>query len=500
MTKRPNARILVVDDHQEMARMLADQFQELGYSTDLAASGADALAQVERRLPDVVITDLRMDRVDGLDVLEGIRRLDPQVPVILMTAFGAVDGAIEAIRKGAYHYLAKPFPFDELLVHVERALKERQLREEHQALQRLVEEQGGNQLLIGESPPMVALLTTLDRVAPTDAPVLILGESGTGKELVARMIHARSPRRGHRFVPVNCSAVPESLLESELFGHVRGAFTGATGPRRGLFVEADGGTLFLDEIAEMPPGLQAKLLRVIEDGEVRAVGADATRRVDARILAATHGDLEARVAEGLFREDLFYRLNVLQLQIPPLRDRGDDVPRLAAYFLDRARREIPGATLRSLSFDAVELLKGHSWPGNVRELANLMLRLVLLSPNASLDAVALQGPGGLATSWGESTTRIAPSQPKPRGGPGAENVPAEVPAEPLTAEDALAQAFQRAHDALRASAPEELPSLQTLGQGYMSFIIDLCDGNKSRAARILGIDVSTIHRKERQRR
>ncbi|MDY0000642.1 MAG: sigma-54 dependent transcriptional regulator [Polyangia bacterium] len=494
MGNQNRARLLVVDDHREMAAMLAEQFQELGFSADVATSGVDALRQVELRLPDAVITDLRMEQVDGLDVLDAIRRIDPKVPVIVMTAFGAVESAIEAIRRGAYHYLAKPFPFEVLLLYVERALQERQLREEHEALVRLARERGGQQRLIGESAPMQALLRMIDMVAPSDAPVLILGESGTGKEIVARTLHDLSPRRERRFVPVNCAALPEALLESELFGHVRGAFTGATGPRRGLFVEADGGTLFLDEIAEMPSGLQAKLLRVLEDGEVRPVGADACRRVDVRLLAATHRNLERHVSEGTFRQDLYYRLNVVPLRVPPLRERLEDLPLLTLALLARARQGAPGSTLERLSPDALLLLEGHKWPGNVRELDNLMRRLALLVRDSVADPDDVRRFGALETPASEISSPGA-QDPVPDGSAAPHGLLSRAATSSMSGEDAISRAFET--QLASHGDPESLPQLRDVEWAYLSWVIDRCEGNKARASRILGIDVSTIHRKLR---
>ncbi|MFH0902624.1 MAG: sigma-54 dependent transcriptional regulator, partial [Pseudomonadota bacterium] len=322
-------RILVVDDHLEMARAIADQLEEVGYATDVTDSGASALVLVRGRQPDAVLTDLRMERVDGFDVLDGIHAIDSTLPVLIMTAYGAIDTAVEAIKRGAFHYLTKPIQLQEVLVYIERALADRRLRDENRALKRIAVERSCFGAMVGRSPSVRTLFDLIERVAPSPAPVLVRGESGSGKELVARALHFEGPRRERPFVIVNCTALPESLLESELFGHTRGAFTGALAARRGLFVEADGGTLFLDEIGDMAPALQAKLLRAIEVGEVRAVGADSDRKVDVRVVAATHRDLEEYVRSGKFRADLFYRLNVVSLQVPPLRDRAEDIPLLA---------------------------------------------------------------------------------------------------------------------------------------------------------------------------
>ncbi|MFH2010272.1 MAG: sigma-54 dependent transcriptional regulator [bacterium] len=474
MRKASEARLLVIDDHIELARLLADQLQSAGYAVDIAESGAEALALAERRVPDVVVTDLRMQPVDGFDVLAAMQRIDPLVPVIIMTAFGAVDSAIEAMRLGAFHYLTKPFQLDEVLIQVERALAERSLKEENRTLQRLVVERSGHRILIGDTPPMLELRQTMDRVASSDTPLLVLGESGVGKEIVARTIHSLGPRVDRRFVAVNCAALPESILESELFGHVRGAFTGATTHRRGLFCEADGGTLLLDEIGEMAPALQAKLLRVLEDGEVRAVGADDPKHVNVRVIAATHRDLTRFVEEGRFREDLYYRLNVVPVRVPPLRERSDDIPTLAAYFLEKARHESPASVARRLSPEALLALRSHHWPGNVRELDNAIRRAVLLATTETVTPadLAIHSPDG-------------PTEPLRAD---------SDPSEPEIRDPLPLSVFESLH-----AAAGQMPSLKDLETAYIEWAIQACDGNKTRAARLLGIDVSTLHRRERRR-
>jgi two-component system response regulator HydG len=453
MGKAKGARILVVDDHVEMARLLVDQLGEAGYDVERAGGGREALKRVRAELPDLVITDLRMEEVDGFDVLQGVHEVDPDVPVIVMTAFGAIETAVDAIKRGAYHYLTKPFQLGEVLVFVERALADRRVRSENSVLRRGAERSTGATSLVGASAPMRALAELLARAAPSPAPVLITGESGSGKELVARALHDGSPRRERPFVPVNCTALPEALLESELFGHTRGAFSGAAAPRRGLFVEADGGTLFLDEIGDMPAPLQAKLLRVIQDGEVRAVGSDTIRRVDVRILAATNHDLETRVAAGQFRADLFFRLNVVLVTVPPLRERREDVPALVDHFLVRARHRNHAARAQRLSREVLERLAFHRWPGNVRELENLVERLVILAPGEEITLDDLE-----------------------RFAPGLASGPS-----PLEA------------------AKDRMMSLRELEDAYISWIVARCNGNKTKAAEVLGIDASTIYRRERDR-
>jgi two-component system response regulator HydG len=449
-TSRPE-HLIVADDHAEMATLLAEQLRDLGYTVETAAGGAAALELARRRLPDLVVTDLRMRDVDGLDVLAGIQALDPDVPVVIITAFGAVDSAIEAIQRGAFHYLTKPFPFDELRLFVERGLRERRLRREHLALQHRLAEQEAREVLLGDSAPIRAVRGLIERIAPSDVAVLVRGESGTGKELVARLVHRLSPRHDRPLIAFNCTALPETLIESELFGHVKGAFTGATQPRQGLFTEADRSTLFLDEIGDMPPQLQAKLLRVVEGGEIRAVGSDTTRTVNVRIVAATHQPLETRVAEGRFRQDLFYRLAVVPITVPPLRDRPEDLPLLVEHFLGRARVAYPATTLRRLSPEALDVLARYPWPGNVRELENLVKRLAhvvateIVTP-ADVERLLIPAPAGAPPS------------------PGGE---------------------------------ERLATLRELEEEHIARVLRHCGGNKTRAAEILGIDVSTIHRRER---
>src|SRR6185312_971213 len=289
------------------------------------------------------------------------------VPVVIMTAFGAVETAVEAIQRGAYHYVTKPFKLDVVRVLLERAIGERSVRTENVTLRRAMREAIPGGTLVGRSPGMRAVNELVRRVAATSTPVLVLGETGTGKELVARDVHAEGLRREAPFVAVNCAAVPEALLESELFGHLRGSFTGATQTRRGLFVEANGGTLFLDEIGDMPLALQAKLLRVLETGEVRSVGSDGARKTDVRIIAATHRDLVTEIRAGRFRQDLYFRLNVVPIAIPPLRDRKDDIPLLIEHFLQKSRLRLPSAASRSFSAEALALLVRYPWPGNVRQ-------------------------------------------------------------------------------------------------------------------------------------
>ena len=381
----------MVDDQPAMAEMLADQLTDLGYAATFADSGREAAERLREGDHDALVTDLRMPDLDGIALLQIARRLAPDRPVIVMTAFSAVDTAIESIRQGAYHYMTKPFKVAELALFLERAIEEAELRRESRTLKRALKETFASSTLVGESAAMREMSELLLRVADADVPVLLLGETGTGKGVAARALHAESARGDKPFVSVNCAALPEQLLESEFFGHVKGAFTGATHTRAGLFVEADGGTLFLDEIGELVPALQGKLLQVLETGTVRAVGSNRERPVDVRVVAATHRDLRARVAEGLFREDLLYRLDVISIHIPPLRQRRADIPLLIQHFLDAARARYPSAVVERFSSEAMARMGEHDWPGNVRELKHVVERAVLLGRGAEATAAEL-GP------------------------------------------------------------------------------------------------------------
>ena len=444
--------VLIADDHVEMARLLGDKLREEGWKPRVVDSGRAAIDALGTAVPDLVITDLRMAEIDGLDVLDAVRATDPEVPVIIMTAFGAIETAIEAMKRGAFHYVVKPARLDELALHAHRAYEHRTLRRVNRQLRD--ETRSSMASLIGKSTVMRHLYALVERVALASAPVLIRGESGSGKELVARALHDTGPRRDRPFLAINCTALPEALLESELFGHTRGAFTGATSARSGLFVEASGGTLFLDEIGDMAPALQAKLLRVVQQGEVRPVGSDESRAVDVRLVAATHQDLEQRVADGRFRQDLFYRLDVVPLVIPALRDRLDDVPMLVEHFLARARARNPHSPVARFAADVVTAFTRYPWPGNVRELENLVERLVVIG---TTEEIGLSELASIAPSVHGNQERF--SLPRDR-----------------------------------------LATLRELEEEYIAWVVERCGGNKTRAAEVLGIDPSTIHRRSRPRR
>ncbi len=380
-----SGRILIVDDDESLRESLALVLSAEGYEVVCAADAEAALRQLDVSTPELVLCDLRMPGMDGLELLPQLVRRLPEATVILMSAFGTAELAIEAMKRGAYDYLAKPFAPSEVLLALRKARERERLRRANQLLRREVERASGDHPIVAASEPMIEVLEVMERAAGFKATVLLTGESGTGKEVLARAIHAQSPRRSEAFVAVNCAAIPEALLESELFGHSKGAFTGADRARRGLFLEADGGTLFLDEVGELPTALQAKLLRVLQEEEIRPLGESKSRRVDVRVLAATARDLEAEVAAGRFREDLFYRLNVVRLAVPPLRERPKDIPLLVDHFLARFRDAL-GKPVRTVSDEALEKLVAYRWPGNARELENVIERAIIL---ASSDRIGL---------------------------------------------------------------------------------------------------------------
>jgi two-component system response regulator HydG len=445
-------RALIVDDAVDLAESIARDLEQAGFDAEIADGGAVALERFGKEPSDVVVTDLRMKGVDGLELLDGVRRIDPAVPVIIMTGFGGIESAVEAMRRGAFHYLTKPFDLEVLRALVERACRERAFSRESQPLRRTFHEDLSAHRLLGQSPPMRQLRALIERIAAASSPVLISGETGTGKELVALAIHTDGPRGDKPFVAVNCAALPEPLLESELFGHARGAFTGATHNRRGLFVEAEEGTLFLDEVGDLPLPLQGKLLRVLQSGEVRPVGSETARTVNVRCIAATHKDLTALVERGLFRQDLFFRLDVLRVPVPALRERTGDIPILVEHFLDLSRQRSPGSVLTGLAPDAFGLLEAHSWPGNVRQLENLVERLVVTVTTASASVTDVRHALG--------AVREA---------------------------DPILQLLRKP------------PTLHELESRYIEAIMHKVDGSKPRAAEILGIDLSTLYRREKQR-
>jgi len=441
------ALILVVDNEQAVRMTLAMLLKGQGHQVLEAAEGRAAIETLRDEPVSLIITDLKMAEVSGLDVLREAKALRPEAGVILLTGHGTIESAVQAMRLGAFDYVTKPFESSELLHRVQNALKHHHLLSEVRLLRQQIREHRGFGTLVGRSPQIQRVTEMISRVAVTDTTILIEGESGTGKELVARAIHDESPRADRPFVPINCSALPETLLESELFGHVKGSFTGATATKKGLFEEADGGTLFLDEIGDTAPSTQIKLLRVLQEREIRRVGSNAPIKINVRVLAATHRTLEELVREGRFREDLFYRLNVVAIPLPPLRDRRGDIPLLAAHFLEVAAKRL-GKPVPTLSPEAMDHLLEYPWPGNIRELENAIERAVLLAPQAILF------PGDLPPSL-----RRIPASGEPTTGP----------SRPMRLEE-----VERAH------------ILKTL---------DELNWNQARAAEVLGIGRNTLWRK-----
>jgi DNA-binding NtrC family response regulator len=375
-------RVLIIDDDESLRKVIGYMLEEAGYDVDRAASAEEGLRLVESRRPDLVLSDIKMPKRDGIELLADIKRIDATIPVVILTAFASVETAVEAMKRGATDYLTKPISRDDLTMTVAKTLKLHRLEAENENLRSTLRDRFRFDSIIGLSPAMTAMFDVLKKIAPTDATVLVTGESGTGKELIAKAIHYNSPRREHKLVAINCAAIPHELLESELFGHVRGAFTGAIRNKMGKFELAHGGTLFLDEIGAMPVHLQAKLLRALQEREIERVGDEHTIEVDVRVIAASNRSLSALVAAGEFREDLFYRLNVVPVQVPPLRERRGDIPLLVKHFVERFAGDVTITVTR----EAMEALERYRWPGNVRELENFCERAVLMRSRTTLDA------------------------------------------------------------------------------------------------------------------
>ncbi len=443
------SRALIVDDDPTMCGMLRANLVRRDYDPVTCGSADEALALLKDGTFDVVVTDLNMRGTNGLELCARVVAERPDLPVIVITAFGNLEAAIGAIRAGAYDFLPKPFEIDALVVALDRAVQHRSLREEVKRLRRALGDTQRFDELVGDSASMQKLYKLIDRVSATEAPVLITGESGTGKELVARSLHRRSRRAAHPFVAINCAAVPESMLESELFGHVRGAFTDARSTRTGLFAQAEGGTLFLDEIGELPPGLQPKLLRALQERKIRPLGADAEIDLDVRLITATNRDLETAVEEQRFREDLYYRIHVVQLDLPPLRARGNDVLLLAQHFLEHAGA-VANRPITGLSLPAAEKLLAYAWPGNVRELHNTIERAVAMGEHAQIML---------------------------------EDLPDKI------------RSHRRSHVVVASDDPSELVSMEEVERRYIQRVVEAVRGNKTEAARILGFDRTTLYRK-----
>ncbi len=371
-------RILLVEDKESMRRMLRRTLETAKYRVDEAADGDEAARKLGLSRYDLVLTDLKLPKKDGIAVLRAAREAFPQMPVIIMTAFGTIELAVQAMKEGAYHFIAKPFHSDHLLLEIERAISQFRLVTENLILKGQFAEKLGSPTIIGKSKKIAEVSALIQKVATSNATVLLMGESGTGKELFARVIHHNSPRRGRPFVAINCAAIPDTLLESELFGHERGAFTGATGAKPGKFELADGGTFLLDEVSELSPAVQAKLLRVLQEWTFERVGGTRTIEVDVRIVAASNADLARAVQEHRFREDLYFRLNVFPVSIPPLRERPEDIPALVEHFIMKYAVQMC-RRVRGISKDALQLLMRYRWPGNIRELENFVERAVILA-------------------------------------------------------------------------------------------------------------------------
>src|SRR5512140_1227261 len=458
------ARIFVVDDDTSSRELLSRILSAEGYAVTALSDGREALDRLasDGAPPELVISDIRMGELDGLQLTDALRTRAPDTPVILVTAFGNIDGALDAIRRGAVDYISKPYDVDGIKLVVARALEQRRLATENRALRRDLRDKYRLENIVGRSEAMLQVYKTAARVAATSATVLIEGESGTGKELVARAIHATSPRAQRPFVAVDCGAIAEGVLESELFGHARGAFTGAQATRRGLFEEANHGTLFLDEIADVGPNLQARLLRALQEGTIRRVGTNETLAVDVRVVAASNKDLSQAVKEGRFREDLFYRLNVVTIRIPPLRERREDVPLLAEHFASRHAGERGAA----LTTEAREALLLWDWPGNVRELENAVARALALNPGGTILPEDLPEP--VRDRWQKERGTVRPP---------ATITPPPPPAAPLP-DPQIA----------------DHPTLDELNRRYAERVLKESDGNKTRAAEKLGIDRKTLSR------
>jgi two-component system response regulator AtoC len=375
--------VLVVDDEEKLRRVVELQLKTAGFEVEQAGSAEDALKLADRA--DVILTDLRLPGISGLELLANLRRQDSHTPVIVMTAFGSIETAVEAMKAGAVDFLPKPFSLDHLMTVVNKALELRTLRDENRQLRAELGQRYEFDNIVGRSDAMREIFATVERVAPTRATVLMCGESGVGKDLIARAIHHHSPRDGRPFVKINCTALPENLMESELFGYEKGAFTGANTTKPGKFEQADTGTVFLDEIGDVPASVQVKLLRILQEREFERLGSNKTRHIDVRVLAATNVDLRAALEQGTFREDLYYRLNVLPINIPPLRERKEDIPFLAEHFVKKLKKDL-GTPVESISEAGIQRLLEYHWPGNVRELENVIERSMVLASGSVLEA------------------------------------------------------------------------------------------------------------------
>jgi two-component system, NtrC family, response regulator AtoC len=479
------AKVLLVDDELTLIQMVGELLRQEGHEVFPCMTGNTALAALTTHSPDLVVTDLYLEktRAHGLEILEKARALTPPATVIVVTAFGSIETAVEAMKSGAFDYLEKPFKLEQLRLCIQRALSYSAALSETAFLRKALNRKYHFSQIIGHSPKMQAVFKMIERVADTESTVLVLGESGTGKELVARALHFNSRRQYAPFVPINCSALPENLLESELFGHRRGAFTGAINDKKGLFQEADGGTIFLDEVASMSAPLQSRLLRVLQEREVRRVGENTPFYVNVRVVAASNEPLEKRIKEGNFREDLYYRLNVIPIHLPPLRERRDDIPLLVTHFLQHKTNPRTGHTSR-ITRAAMDALCAHDWPGNVRELENALERASTLC-DADIIRVADLPPAAAQCAGAEAESDDAAALPDvpesalfpmaSKSGSGAETSGAGMPPD-------------RPFLPLKAHMREE-------EQNHLNRALDQCGGDKEKAALMLGVSVATLYRK-----
>lgn len=446
--------VIVIDDDLAMREMVEDFLRSKNYICESFSLASEAFKNLQNRNLDevqAIVTDQNMPEMDGVEFVQRMQKLEPDIPVIIMTAYASIDSAIEATRLGAFAYISKPFKLTEFEVSLQKAISLRELKKENNSLKQSVKSGWKFGQIIGKSRVMTEVFHTIEKIAPAQSTVLIKGDSGTGKELVAKAIHDRSPRKDKAFVAINCTAIPDSLLESELFGHVKGSFTGAISDKKGLFEEADGGTLFLDEIGDLDLALQAKLLRALQEKSIKPVGANREKKVDVRVITATHKNLQKAIEENLFREDLYYRLSVLPIQLPPLRQRKEDIPLLANYFLEKYA-SLNNCKAQSFSAEAMQELMNYPWNGNVRELENVVERLCVMSGAPIIESTGLET---------KSTSE------------------------------------QHSED-FYLTATQDWPTIEELNRRYIEVVLDKTGGRKEKAAQILGINRRTLYRREKE--
>lgn len=454
MQKNSQGLVVVIDDDPQMRSLLVDHLELNNYEVKSFDDGLGGMQFLLSNTPessqvDLVLTDIRMPEVDGLSVLRQLKPQRPHLPIIIMTAHASVETAIESLRKGAFDYLIKPFKLSEATHAIDRAVGYGRLQRQNKTLASELKRNWTKNEIVGKSSNIQTIFDLIDRVAPAQSSILITGESGSGKEVVARAIHQRSPRSEKPFIAINCTAIPEALLESELFGHAKGAFTGAIDRKKGLFEEADGGTLFLDEIGDLDLALQAKLLRVLQERKIKPVGDNQMKDINVRIIAATHKDLKKAIQEGNFREDLFFRLSVIPIVVPPLRHRQEDIPLLAQHFLNKYS-VLNNKLVTGFSFEALQKMMAMPWPGNVRELENLVERLVVLTPHSAIQA-------------------------------------SEIPS-----------GDEKNHESFYGEATQDSPTLEVLEKRYIQAVLAKVGGRKEKAAHILGINRRTLYRKQKE--